>query len=95
MSLTFYIPQDRLSALARGEVLPDRTNGSALFADISGFTALTESLRKSLGARQGAEVLTKQLGAVYSVLIAEVEKYGCGCFGSDGLIRRNYGSLRP
>jgi hypothetical protein len=26
--------------------LPDRTIGSALFADISGFTALTEGLRE-------------------------------------------------
>ena len=84
MSLTFYLPQDRLCALARGESLPDRTNGSALFADISGFTALTESLRKSLGARQGAEALTKQLGAVYSVLIAEVEKYGGSVIGFAG-----------
>jgi adenylate cyclase len=84
MSLTFYLPQDRLCALARGEFLPDRTNGSALFADISGFTALTESLRKSLGARQGAEALTKQLGAVYSVLIAEVEKYGGSVIGFAG-----------
>ncbi|MGD8406838.1 MAG: tetratricopeptide repeat protein, partial [Anaerolineales bacterium] len=84
MSLTFYIPQDRLSALAHGESFPDRTNGSALFADISGFTALTESLRKSLGARQGAEALTKQLGAVYTVLIAEVEKYGGSVIGFAG-----------
>jgi class 3 adenylate cyclase len=43
MTLHTYLPQDRLRALARGETLPDRTNGSALFADISGFTALTEA----------------------------------------------------
>lgn len=76
MSLHIYIPQDRLRALAYGKTLPDRTNGAALFADISGFTALTEALRERLGTRQGAEELTKQLGAVYSALIAEVEKYG-------------------
>lgn len=75
MALHTYIPQDRLRALACGQTLPDRTAGSALFADISGFTALTESLRDALGSRQGAEELTKHLGIVYSALIAEVEKY--------------------
>lgn len=40
-ALSAYIPQDRLRALAAGESLPDRTTGSALFADISGFTPLT------------------------------------------------------
>jgi class 3 adenylate cyclase len=70
-----YIPQDRLRALACGQTLPDRTAGSALFADISGFTALTESLREALGSRQGAEELTKHLGIVYSALIAKVEKH--------------------
>ena len=76
MNLHTYLPQDRLRALARRETLPDRTSGAALFADVSGFTALTESVCDSLGARQGAEELTKHLGAVYTALIAEVEKYG-------------------
>jgi adenylate cyclase len=75
LALHTYIPQDRLRALACGQTLPDRTAGSALFADISGFTALTESLRDALGSRQGAEELTKHLGIVYSALIAEVEKH--------------------
>ena len=78
MSLPIYIPQDRLQAVARGETLPDRTSGSVLFADISGFTALTERLREIYGARQGVEELSKQLGAFYSALIAEVE----ACNGS-------------
>ena len=84
MTLHTYIPQDRLRALARGETLPDRTNGSALFADISGFTALTEGLRESLGARQGAEELTKHLVTVYTALIAEIEKYGGSVIGFAG-----------
>src|SRR5437667_11487650 len=78
------LPQDRLRALARGETLPDRTNGSALFADISGFTPLTESLRESLGARQGAEELTKHLSMVYTALIADIEKYGGSVIGFAG-----------
>ena len=76
MTLHTYIPQDRLRALARGETLSDRTTGSALFADISGFTPLTEGLRDSLGPRRGGEELSKHLGIVYTALIAEVEKYG-------------------
>ncbi len=71
-----YLPQDRLRALAQGTTLLDRTTGSALFADISGFTPLTEGLRESLGSRRGAEELTKHLDAVYSALIAEVDRYG-------------------
>ncbi len=47
-----YLPQDRLRALARGETLPDRTIGSVLFADISGFTALTEKPTRELEAWQ-------------------------------------------
>jgi class 3 adenylate cyclase/predicted ATPase len=58
--------------------------GSALFADISGFTALTESLRESLGARQGAEELSRQMGEVFSALVAEVEKYGGSVIGYAG-----------
>jgi len=47
-----------------------------LFADIAGFTALTESLRNTYGDRRGQEELTKQLGVVYTALIGEIEKYG-------------------
>lgn len=76
MTLQAYLPQDRLRAIVNGTKLPDHTSGSALFADISGFTALTESLRNALGARQGAETLSRQMGEVFSALVAEVEKYG-------------------
>ena len=84
MTLRTYLPQDRLRALSLGTSLPDRTSGSVLFADISGFTALTESLRESLGPRQGAEKLSKQLEAAYSALIAEVKKFGGRVIGFAG-----------
>ena len=71
-----YLPQDRWRALARQETLPDRTSGSALFADISGFTALTEALTRQHGARRGIEELTRQVNAVYDALITQVERYG-------------------
>ena len=76
MALHVYLPQDRLRVLVRGETLPDRTNGAALFADISGFTALTEALRNALGPRRGAEELTRRMEAVYSTLIGEIERHG-------------------
>ena len=44
-----YIPGDRRRALARGEDLAVVTYGAALFADISGFTPLTEALARELG----------------------------------------------
>ncbi|UCC89196.1 MAG: tetratricopeptide repeat protein, partial [Anaerolineales bacterium] len=71
-----YIPLDRRKAIARGEDLPDRTSGAALFADISGFTPLTEALLQELGPRRGADELTRQLNAVYGALIDEVHSYG-------------------
>ena len=54
-NLSAYLPQDRLRALSRGESLPDRATGAALFADISGFTPLTAALSKELGRKRGAE----------------------------------------
>ena len=88
LTLHTYLPQDRLRAISRNETLPDRTSGSALFADISGFTALTESLRKALGARQGAEALSKQMDQVFSALVAKVEMYGGSVidFAGDSLL---------
>ena len=88
MTLHTYLPQDRLRAIANNTTLPDRTSGSALFADISGFTALTESLRETLGSRQGAEELSKRLNAVFTALISELELYGGSVisFAGDSII---------
>jgi predicted ATPase/class 3 adenylate cyclase len=71
-----YIPMDRRHALARNLSLPDRSEGTALFADISGFTPLTEALTRALGPRRGAEELTIHLNSVYQALIHEVDRYG-------------------
>ena len=70
-----YLPQDRLRALIKGESLPNRTSGSAIFADISGFTMLTEKLTQTLGPRKGVETLSQQLNSVYGTLINKVESY--------------------
>jgi len=56
--------------------MPDRVHGAALFADISGFTALTEALAKELGPQRGAEVLTAHLNRVFHALVEELDGHG-------------------
>lgn len=75
-SLSSYIPTDRLHALANGQALPDRSDGAVLFADIAGFTALTEALAQTLGPQRGAEALTSHINQIYDALIAQVDRYG-------------------
>ena len=83
-TLSAFIPMDRRQALARGETLPNRTRGAALFADISGFTPLTAALTQELGPLRGAEELTRQLNRVFGALIAEVHRYGGSVIGFSG-----------
>ena len=71
-----YIPRDRRRALTTGVAIPDRATGSAIFADISGFTPLTEALARELGPQRGAEELTATLGRVFHEVIAELDRYG-------------------
>src|SRR4029079_3114367 len=82
--LAAYLPADRLHALADGATQPSRARGTVLFADISGFTPLTEALVRTLGARRGAEELARQLNEVYDALIAEVDRYGGSVIGFGG-----------
>ncbi|MCP4544619.1 MAG: tetratricopeptide repeat protein [Chloroflexi bacterium] len=79
-----YIPMDRRHAIAQGILLSDWTTGTALFADISGFTPLTEALTRSMGPGRGAEELTRQLNQVYDALIIEVDRYGGSVIGFAG-----------
>src|SRR3954449_443680 len=92
-----YIASDRRYAIAAGRQLPDRAQGAALFADIAGFTALTEALASELGGHRASEELTANLNRVFAALIAEVDAYGgsvvyfsgdaitCWFDGDDGL----------
>jgi predicted ATPase/class 3 adenylate cyclase len=70
------MPQDRYRSLLCGAPLPEITQGSGLFADISGFTALTEVLTQKYGPRRGIEELARQINAVYQPLIGEIEAFG-------------------
>ena len=73
-----YIPGDRRRALSQGLSLPSHVRGAALFADISGFTPLTEALANELGSQRASEVLTgprAELASSYAV-IAQLDRYG-------------------
>ncbi len=86
--LSSYLAVDRRNALASGVQLPDRFVGSALLADISGFTPLTEALVDHLGPRRGVDELTQILNTVYTDLVSHVHRHGGSvvCFIGDALI---------
>src|SRR4051812_42366596 len=73
-----YIPADRRRAIVTGATLPTSVRGAALFADISGFTPLTEALANELGSERASEVLTGHLNRVFHAVIAELDRYGGG-----------------
>src|SRR5579875_854892 len=79
-----FIPPDRRLALARGVELPNRATGTALFADISGFTGLTETLGRAYGPQRGAEELIRQLNTIYDALIGEVDRFRGSTIGFAG-----------
>lgn len=83
-SLIAFVPMDRRLALLEGRSLPDRTEGAALFADISGFTPLTEALVRELGPLRGAEELTRHLNLVYDALINELHCFRGSVIGFSG-----------
>ena len=79
-----YMPQDRRRALDAGLTLPEWAWGTVLFADISGFTRLSEALARTHGLRRGAETLTRLLNHLYEALIASVESHGGSVIGFSG-----------
>ena len=83
-SLNVYLPMDRRQAISTGGHVPEREVGAALFADISGFSGLTEDLVRRYGTRRGAEEIRAALGRVYGGLIAEVDRYHGSVIGFSG-----------
>jgi CheY-like chemotaxis protein/class 3 adenylate cyclase len=73
--LSVYLPMDRRHALVEGKALPDRASGSALFADISCFTPLTESFYRELGRTRGAEEMTRLINQVFDALVEEIHLF--------------------
>ncbi len=82
--LSVYLPIDRRAALLRDATLPDRAHGAVMFADVTGFTPLAESLAQALGSRRGAEELTALLNQVYSALVTQIEQFGGSVIGFSG-----------
>ena len=82
-----YLAGDRRRALGEGRQLSDRVWGTALFADVSGFTPLTEALANELGPQRGAEELTAHLNRVFHAVIDDVDRYGGEViyFGGDAI----------
>lgn len=72
------------AAPAGSEGFPERTQGAALFADLSGFTPLTEALARALGPRRGAEEMLHHLNAVYDALIDQVHGHRGSVVGFAG-----------
>ena len=83
-NLSAYIPMDRRQALTRGKTLPDHMQGVALFADVSGFTPLTETLALELGPKRGAEELSILLNRVLDAIISPVHRFSGSVTGFAG-----------
>lgn len=71
-----YLPGDRRRALAEGRELPEHATGAALFADISGFTALGDALAAQVGPKRGAEELNDLVNSVFEPLLTTLDRYG-------------------
>ena len=82
--LTAYIPLDRRQEMAGHRHLPEHVHGAAIFADIDGFTALTERLVGELGPQRGAEELTGHLNRVYDAVIDVLHHYGASVIAFAG-----------
>lgn len=71
-----YIPMDWRHVFASNRSLAETQTGATLFADISGFTPLTEAFALELGPKRGGEELTIHLNRVYDGLIGVLHRYG-------------------
>ncbi|MGH8951302.1 MAG: AAA family ATPase [Acidimicrobiia bacterium] len=83
-----YLPLDRRRELAGLDEVQALSQGAALFADISGFTRLTEELGRTMGPRRGAEELTSLLNRVFGSITAAIDRQGGSVisFGGDSVI---------
>jgi class 3 adenylate cyclase/tetratricopeptide (TPR) repeat protein len=82
-----YLAGDRRRAISERRTLSDRVHGAGLFADVSGFTPLTEALANELGPQRGAEELTAHLNRVFHAVIDDVDRFGGDViyFGGDAI----------
>lgn len=83
-ALAAYVARDRRGAIHAQALRPRKAVGAALFADISGSTALAEALVAELGRRRGAEEVTRELNLIYEGLIQTLHEYGGSVIGFSG-----------
>ena len=86
-TLAPYVPRALLARLARPiDVLAEAVDCTIVFADVSGFTRLSERLAR--GGKEGAEQLVDVINACFTALLAEA--YGRGGsllkFGGDAMV---------
>ncbi len=67
-----FLPMDRRLERSGGPAVPEWAEGAVLFADISGFSALSAQLAEALGVDAGAEALSGHLDRVFSAMNAEI-----------------------
>jgi adenylate cyclase len=84
MTLASFIPADRRAALADGLQLPQSQHGTALLADISGFTPLAETLEHVLGPQRGAEELTLIVNRIFDALVDTIDNNHGSIIGFSG-----------
>ncbi|HEU4325340.1 MAG TPA: adenylate/guanylate cyclase domain-containing protein [Roseiflexaceae bacterium] len=88
-AIASYIPsaivREQIHRPAVGAVSGAFWDGSVLFADLSGFTALSERL-STLG-KQGAEEISTIINSLFTALVEELDRYRGGLikFGGDAL----------
>jgi class 3 adenylate cyclase/predicted ATPase len=77
--------QDEKGDMRPGPSWEERSRAALLFADVSGFTVMSESLAR-LG-KEGAEELTSVLNAYFTMMIEIVHRYGGAVikFGGDAI----------
>ncbi|HET9221725.1 MAG TPA: adenylate/guanylate cyclase domain-containing protein, partial [Roseiflexaceae bacterium] len=88
-AIATYIPstvvREQLADPAPGRIKGDYWEGSVLFADLSGFTALSEK-HSSLG-KQGAEEVSAIINNLFGAMLEELHRYRGGLlkFGGDAI----------
>ncbi|MDY7077485.1 MAG: adenylate/guanylate cyclase domain-containing protein, partial [Chloroflexota bacterium] len=89
-TVSTYLPRQVVAPLLAnpepGKVEGNFTYGTMMFADISGFTAMSEKLSQS--GREGAEEITKIINGFFTALLEVADHYGGDLikFGGDALL---------
>ena len=86
-TLQRYVPRMLLERLAEfDDSLAKRLDGTVVFADVSGFTRLSERLARK--GREGAEHLVDAINACFSALLADAYTHGGSLlkFGGDAML---------